>query len=141
MLPFSLQPSLTPHCWISAGMSHSTELCTSLPTGHLLSAILQLLLCFETERLAAGQPGLVFLSRLQADVCAHRQGWCSLPSPLGSAACRQAAGRACGLAVLPVWGSCPQRFESGSGAGLRPSGVMSPQRDEALDHHGHPRLK
>lgn len=92
----SFLPAAKPLCGISAGVSQSTELCTSLPTGHLLSAILQLLLCFETERLAAGQPGLVFLSRLQADVCAHRQGWRSLPSPLGSAACGQAAGRACG---------------------------------------------
>lgn len=44
-------------------------------------------------------------------------------------------------AVLPVRGSCPQRLESGSGAGHRLSGVMSPQRDKELDHHGHPLLK
>lgn len=58
------------------------------------------------------------------------------------AGCRQSLWAAPSLpAGLPVWGSCPQRFESGSGAGLRLSGVMYPQRDEELDHHGHPWLK
>lgn len=50
--------------------------------------------------------------------------------PVGTPACRAA-----------FWGSWPQRFDSGSGAGHGLSGVVSPQRHEELDHHGHSQLK
>lgn len=101
------------------------------PQGGLLSAILRLSLCAEAEGLAAGQLGLVFLSRLQAAVCARRRRWHSLPSLLGSAACGQAAGRGCRQPPACGAASLGQRstevLKSGSGGGHGVSRVMSPK--------------
>ena len=108
MLPFLpvVKPCSSPWGWLALACPTAQSSALLFPWGRVLSAILWLSLCSETEGLAAGQPRLVFLSRLQVAVCACRQRWCSLPSLLGLAACGQAAGRcsgqlpACGTACL-----------------------------------------